>query len=85
MTTYRLGVDRDRAGPHDVGRQPSRTRRVHDAHGDVVASLSVSGSTYRLTPEVLGAVAEQVVTAAGEASLAMGWHGPDPGTGAGTT
>lgn len=58
---------------------------IRDAHGDVVASLSVSGSTYRLTPDVLDAVAAQVVAAAREASLAMGWHEPDPVTGAVTT
>lgn len=48
---------------------------IHDVHGEVVASLSVSGSGYRLTPEALDEVAQQLVAAADEASRAMGWPG----------
>ncbi len=49
---------------------------IWDAHGDVIAALSVSGSTYRLTTE-----REQTVAllrqAAREVSLQMGWDGSD--------
>ncbi len=46
---------------------------IRDAHGDVVASLSISGSTYRMTAETLVELVEPLVRAAREASLAMGW------------
>jgi len=48
---------------------------IRDVHGDVVASLSISGSTYRITADTLAEVVEPLVHAAEEASLAMGWPG----------
>jgi DNA-binding IclR family transcriptional regulator len=46
---------------------------IHDAHGDVVASMSVSGSTFRLTPDRLETVVKQLVEAALEVSHRLGW------------
>ena len=37
---------------------------IRNAHGDVVASMSVSGPTFRLTPERLETVVQQLVEAA---------------------
>ncbi len=48
---------------------------IRDVHGDVVASLSLSGSTYRLSSDVLGTIVEPLVRSANEASLALGWPG----------
>ena len=52
---------------------------VSDAHGDVVAALSVSGSTYRMDPDTLSTTVEPLIRAATEISLALGWSGPRPG------
>lgn len=46
---------------------------IRDAHGDVIASLSVSGSTFRMDADVLAATVEPLLRAADEASLALGW------------
>ena len=46
---------------------------VHNAHGDVIASMSVSGPTFRLTGERLPAVCELLVAAAAEVSHRLGW------------
>ncbi|QBR94368.1 IclR family transcriptional regulator [Nocardioides euryhalodurans] len=51
---------------------------IRDAHGDVVASLSVSGSTHRMDAATLEATVEPLLRAAREVSLAMGWAGPAP-------
>ena len=51
---------------------------IRDAHGDVVASLSVSGSTWRMDEESRAATVEPLVRAAREVSLALGWSGLDP-------
>lgn len=48
------------------------------AEGAVVASLSASGPTFRLTAARLPEVGRAVVTAAGEISRRMGWHGALP-------
>ncbi len=48
---------------------------VRDHEGAVVAAVSVSGPSYRLTPEGLLAVAERVVAAAGELSRRLGHLG----------
>jgi DNA-binding IclR family transcriptional regulator len=45
---------------------------VRNAHGDVVASMSVSGPTFRLEQR-LGEVVPGLVEAAGEVSLRLGW------------
>ncbi|MGJ9413564.1 IclR family transcriptional regulator [Aeromicrobium sp. CF4.19] len=46
---------------------------VLDAHGEVVASLSVTGSSFRLDAEALDTAAGRVVRAADEVSAALGW------------
>jgi len=46
---------------------------IRDAHGDVVASMSVSGSTFRLTQERLEAVVHQLLDATREVSHRLGW------------
>ena len=46
---------------------------VRNAHGDVVASMSVSGPSFRLTEDRLGEVVRQVVGAAREVSHRLGW------------
>lgn len=46
---------------------------VRNAHDDVVASISVSGPTFRLPPERLQQVADQLVAAAQEVSHRLGW------------
>jgi len=46
---------------------------VRNVHGDVVASMSVSGPTFRLKGERLDEVAAAVVTAAEEVSRRLGW------------
>lgn len=51
---------------------------VRDAHGDVVAALSVSGSTYRMDADTLAATVAPLLRAAREVSLAMGWSGVEP-------
>jgi DNA-binding IclR family transcriptional regulator len=46
---------------------------VRNAHGDVVASMSVSGPTFRLTDERIGDVVPLLVAAADEVSHRLGW------------
>lgn len=46
---------------------------VRNAHGDVVASMSVSGPTFRLGPERLDHVVALTVSAAAEVSHRLGW------------
>lgn len=49
---------------------------IRNAHGDVIASMSVSGPTFRLTEERLPAVIALVVEAGHEVSKRLGWgHG----------
>ena len=48
---------------------------VHNAHGDLVASISVSGPTFRLTPERLDHVVALVRGAVLEVSHRLGWGG----------
>ncbi len=45
---------------------------IHNAHGDVIASMSVSGPSFRLEPRV-EAVIPQLVAAAAEVSRRLGW------------
>ena len=51
---------------------------IRDAHGDVVASLSISGSTWRLDEETRQATVPPLLRAAREVSLALGWSGDEP-------
>jgi DNA-binding IclR family transcriptional regulator len=46
---------------------------IRNAHGDVVASMSVSGPTFRLTPERVEDVLPMLVDAAVEVSHRLGW------------
>jgi DNA-binding IclR family transcriptional regulator len=48
---------------------------VRSAHGDVVASVSVSGPTFRLDEERLEELAPVLVAAADEVSTRLGWNG----------
>jgi DNA-binding IclR family transcriptional regulator len=46
---------------------------IRNAHGDVVASMSVSGPTFRLTEERVDEVVGKLVEAALEVSHRLGW------------
>lgn len=46
---------------------------IRNAHGDVVASMSVSGPTFRLSADRIDAVIGQLVEAATEVSHRLGW------------
>jgi DNA-binding IclR family transcriptional regulator len=46
---------------------------IRNAHGDIVASMSISGPTFRLTPERLDETVPLVVAAALEVSHRLGW------------
>jgi DNA-binding IclR family transcriptional regulator len=48
---------------------------IRDGGGRVVAAVSVSGPSYRLTPDSFGAVAEQLLEGAAEISSRMGYFG----------
>jgi len=51
---------------------------IRDAHGDVVASLSVSGSTWRMGEEAREPTAALLTRSARTISLALGWSGDEP-------
>ena len=51
---------------------------IRDAHGDVVASLSISGSTWRLDEETRQATVPPLLRAARQVSMALGWSGDEP-------
>lgn len=46
---------------------------IRNVHSDVVASISVSGPSFRLNQERLSAVIPELVAAAGEVSHRLGW------------
>ena len=46
---------------------------IHNAHGDVIASISVSGPTFRLTEERIDEIIPPLVEAATEVSHRLGW------------
>src|SRR6185437_8442743 len=48
---------------------------ISGSHGSVIASVSASGPTFRLSAERLPEVAEEVRAAAAEISRRLGWHG----------
>jgi DNA-binding IclR family transcriptional regulator len=50
---------------------------IRSAQGLVVASLSASGPTARITPELVPVIAAQVTGAADHISRRLGWY-PDP-------
>jgi DNA-binding IclR family transcriptional regulator len=48
---------------------------LHRADGAVVASISASGPTFRIGPDRLPLIIEQVTASADRASRRLGWHG----------
>jgi len=64
---YALGIDELEVGLSAVAAP------VRNAHGDVVASMSVSGPTFRLGSDRLDDVTRLVVAAAAEVSHRLGW------------
>jgi DNA-binding IclR family transcriptional regulator len=46
---------------------------IHNAHGDVIASMSVSGPTFRLTEERIDEIVPMLCEAAEEVSHRLGW------------
>jgi DNA-binding IclR family transcriptional regulator len=48
---------------------------IAGADGTVVASVSASGPTFRIAPDRVAFIAEQVTAAAGTISRRLGWHG----------
>ncbi len=46
---------------------------IRNAHGDVIASMSVSGPTFRLQDAAVGTATEALVVAAAEVSHRLGW------------
>ena len=49
---------------------------LHNAHGDVIASLSVSGPTFRFDEDRVKTVVDQVMEVATEVSERLGWKVP---------
>lgn len=47
---------------------------IRNVHGEIIASLSVSGPTFRLGPERIEAVLPELLTAADEISRRLGWR-----------
>jgi len=47
---------------------------IRNAHGDIIASMSVSGASFRLRGEVLEAAVHELVSAAAEVSFRLGWN-----------
>ncbi|MGH3735726.1 MAG: IclR family transcriptional regulator [Micromonosporaceae bacterium] len=66
---YAVAVDELEMGLTAIGAP------VHNADDDCVASLSASGSSYRLTPERIEEIAKAVRVAADEVSRRLGWRG----------
>jgi DNA-binding IclR family transcriptional regulator len=66
-TGYALAVDELEVG------LTAAAAPIRSAHGDIVASMSISGPTYRLTEEKLERVVPMLVAAATEVSHRLGW------------
>ena len=64
---YALAVDELEVGLSAVAAP------IRNAHGDVVASMSVSGPSFRLTPDRIDDVVALVTEAAAEVSHRLGW------------
>jgi DNA-binding IclR family transcriptional regulator len=52
---------------------------VRDAGGDVVASVSASGPSFRVTADRIAGMAESICRAAAGISRRLGWPGPEQG------
>jgi DNA-binding IclR family transcriptional regulator len=48
---------------------------IRNAHGDIIASMSVSGATFRFDDGRLADAIGELVTAADEVSFRLGWPG----------
>ncbi|HET7305390.1 MAG TPA: IclR family transcriptional regulator [Segeticoccus sp.] len=51
---------------------------LRNAHGDIIASLSVSGPSFRFDESATRAAVGRVVATAQEVSARLGWRGPNP-------
>jgi DNA-binding IclR family transcriptional regulator len=49
---------------------------IRNAHGDIIASMSVSGASFRLRDQSLDAAVGELVAAAAEVSFRLGWTDP---------
>ena len=49
---------------------------IRNAHGDIIASMSVSGASFRLQGEGLETALKELVAAAAEVSFRLGWNDP---------
>ena len=49
---------------------------IRNAHGDIIASMSVSGASFRLRGETLEAAVRELIAAAAEVSFRLGWTDP---------
>ena len=47
---------------------------VRNAHGDVIASISASGPSFRFTDEKVESAREQLIRAAADISARLGWR-----------
>ena len=49
---------------------------IRNAPGDIIASMSVSGASFRLNGEPLETAVKETVSAAAEVSFRLGWNDP---------
>jgi DNA-binding IclR family transcriptional regulator len=49
---------------------------IRNAHGDIIASMSVSGASFRLREDALETALKELVAAAAEVSFRLGWNDP---------
>ena len=49
---------------------------IRNAHGDIIASMSVSGASFRLRGDALETALKETVAAASEVSFRLGWNDP---------
>ncbi|MFK5690632.1 IclR family transcriptional regulator [Ornithinimicrobium sp. LYQ92] len=56
---------------------------VRNAHGELCASISVSGPTFRIGPARVGELVPLLLRAAEDVSARLGWHGTSSVSGAG--
>jgi DNA-binding IclR family transcriptional regulator len=66
-TGYALAVDELETG------LTAAAAPIRNAHGDIIASMSISGPTFRLTGEKLAEAIPLLVTSATEVSHRLGW------------
>jgi DNA-binding IclR family transcriptional regulator len=49
---------------------------IRNAHGDIIASMSVSGASFRLRDQTLETAVAELVSSAAEVSFRLGWTDP---------